>query len=232
MAHYWYLIDDNGCRRITVSDDNWDFWTDLESSGDQPGWSGFTQLVVRRPPMQVVGAVRDFARDFGLACVEVTDDPDRWDGALCLARAGDFTLVTEPGLDLEDRYIAPLVAEELSANLEADAAFFGHDPAADTLMLTVYIDGAPKFEWRDSLVPGPSRALSFHADGTATHEDPRRFALRRMGMAVTSPFLDRYAFLEYELQRLGLERVAPALDHLPIEAAFCVSGRSEEETGS
>lgn len=220
MTRYWYLIDNNGYRRIHVTDENWDFWDEFRSSDAQGPWPAFTQLALRGEPGDVAQALHGFADEHGLICREVTDHPGQWDGALCLARYEQWTLAAEPGLDIEERYVAPLIAEELVASLQTDGAFYGRDPAAGTLMLTLFSDGEPDFEWRDSLMPGPSQALTFHGDGTATDEDPRRFALRRMGLPERNPMLDRYAFIEHELSRLGIDRIQPDLEHVPIEAAF------------
>ncbi len=220
MERTWFLIDDDGCRRIDVSEKKWDFWSEFRAGDADDAWPAFTQAAVRTDLARAQQAIHQLAAEFGLSCRDVTHLPEQWDEALCLADGEALTLMAEPQVDFDDRFMAPDTAEQLLANLESDGAFFGYDPSAGTLMLTIFEGGRPRFSWCDSLEPGPSHAVTFHDDGTATEEDPRRFALRRMGQPETSPFLDRYAFVEHELARLGLVDVAPNLGDRPIVAAL------------
>lgn len=202
-----------------MSKDSWDFWSDFRSGSDQDAaWPAFTQAAVRADLDEAVAGVTAIAADFGMRGDDVTQTPEQWEDGVCFARRDDLTVMTEPGVDIDERFVTAETTERLVDHLEADGAMFGYDPAAGTLMLTVFSSGTPMFTWADSLEPGPSHAITFHADGTATDEDPRRFALRRLGQPETSPFLDRYAFVENELAKLGLTTVQPDLADVPVSA--------------
>jgi hypothetical protein len=232
MTRHWYLIDDDGCRRIDVSEKSWDFWSDFRSSDAQgAAWPAFTQAVVCAEIDDVVAAIQALAGELEFDCRDVTDTPEQWDGGLCLASGDDLTLMTEPSVDFDERFLGPDAVEQILAELEVDGAFFGHDPTAGTLTLTVFSHGDPQFTWSDSLDPGPSHAVTFHEDGTATSEDPRKFALRRLGQPETSPFLDRYAFVEHELAKLGLGEVQPDLADRPIVAVLRVGVEPSRNLG-
>jgi hypothetical protein len=232
MTRQWYLIDDDGCRRIDVSEKSWDFWSNFRAD-DTPGvsWPAFTQAAVCAEIDTAVAALKRLAGEQNFDCRDVTDTPEIWDGGLCLAADNDLTVITEPSVDFDDRFLGPGAVEQLLEELEVDGAFFGHDPTAGTLTLTVFCDGAPTFTWSDSIEPGPSHAVTFHDDGTATSEDPRKFALRRLGQPETSPFLDRYAFIEHELAKLGLVDVQPDLADRPIVAVLHVGVEPSRNLG-
>ena len=231
MTRHWYLIDDDGCHRIDVSDDSWDFWSGFRSGAEDEDdqWPAFTQAAVRAQVGDIVEAVHRVAVEFDFECRDVTHLPEMWDGALCFATADGLTLFTEPTADFDERFVTPETAEQIVEELGADGAFFGHDPAAGTLTLTTFEAGAPTLAWSDSLSPGPSHAVTFDTEGKATEEDPRRFALRRLGQPETSPFLDRYAFIEHELAKLGINAVQPDLDDSPIVAVLRLDYASDRE---
>ena len=204
-----------------MSNKSWDFWSDFRSGdGENEGWPAFTQAAVCAQLGKALSAAHEIAGEYDLDCTDVTESPEMWDGGVCFATADQLTLMTEPSVDLEERFVNAESAELLLERLEVSGAFFGYDPAAGTLMLSVFSNGNPVFLWSDSLQPGPSFAITFHDDGTATQEDPRKFALRRLGQPETSPFLDRYAFVEHELAKLGLSDVQPDLEQRPIIAVL------------
>lgn len=232
MRRHWYLIDDDGWHRINVSEDSWDFWSDFRSDDDDDvAWPAFTQAAVRAEIDEVRQALVQVAEEFDLDCADVTHLPAKWDGGLCLASLEELTLLSEPHVDLDERFVSPVTTERLVEVLETDGAFYGYDPAAGTLTLTTYSAGSPNFVWYDSLTPGPSQALTFHDDGTATDEDPRRFALHRLGQPATSPFLDRYAFVENELAKLGIAEVDPEMGDLAIKAVLRLAAEQNENLG-
>lgn len=214
-----------------MSEDNWDFWSGFrDGEGDVAPWPAFTQMVVCDGLEPTIDALLE-AADHHYHCRELTDDPEQWDESMCVCTDQDLTLIGEPSVDFADRLITPEFCEQIIAHLEADAAFFGYDPSAGTLTLTVFSQGQPDFSWSDSLEPGPSHAVTFHDDGTATDEDPRRFALERLGQPLTSPFLDRYAFVEHELRQLGLDEVDPDLVGHPIVAVFRLEPNKSQRHG-
>ncbi|MGM0554763.1 MAG: hypothetical protein ACQEVA_00105 [Myxococcota bacterium] len=221
MTRHWYLIDDDGCRRIDVSENRWDFWSDFRESGDQNDpWPAFTQLAVRADLDELAEALRVVAEEYGAEAVDLTSTPEHWHESICLARWEALSLATEPARELDDRFIGAEAAERLLAELGATGVYFGFDPSAGTLHVARYDEGTPDFTWADSLQPGPSYAITFHEDGTATQEDPRAYALRALDQPESSPFLDRYDFVEKVLASVGLSEVHPNFEELPIEAAF------------
>jgi hypothetical protein len=232
MTRHWYLIDNDGCRRIDVSEKSWDFWSDFRA-GDAQGaaWPAFTQAAVCAELGKTVTSIERLAGEHELDCRDVTDAPELWDGGLCLASDDDLTLMTEPSVDFDERFLGPDAVEQILEHLAVDGAFFGHDPTTGTLTLTIFSNGTPDFTWSDSIEPGPSHAVTFHDDGTATSEDPRKFALRRLGQPESSPFLDRYAFIEHELAKLGLVDVQPDLANRPIVAVLHLGAEPSRNLG-
>jgi len=204
----------------------WDFWSDFR--GDGPGdtaWPAFTQLVACAPARELCRAISALAAELEVECSDVSDQPEYWHDALLLNEqilgSGEpLTLLSEPGTDFDARLLEPNAAESIFEKLGTDGAFFGHEPEAGTLMLSVYRQGHLEFSWSDSILPGPSHALTFYPDGRATAEDPRPFALQRLGQAPSSPFLDRYAFVAHELAKLGLDEISPLLTNRTISAAL------------
>jgi hypothetical protein len=232
MLRHWYLIDGDGRHRIDVSEDSWDFWSGFrEGDEDDAPWPAFTQMIVCTELEPAVDALLEAAEHHDYHCRELTDHPEQWDESVCICADRDLTLMGEPSVDFADRLVTPEFAEHIIAHLEVDAAFFGYDPSAGTLTLTVFSQGEPGFSWSDSLEPGPSHAVTFHDDGTATDEDPRRFALERMDQPPTSPFLDRYAFVEHELRKLGIDEVDPDLSEHPIVAVFRLEPNQSQRHG-
>lgn len=204
----------------------WDFWSDFRVDGPgDTGWPAFTQLVAHAPVQAVCRAISALAQELEIECSDVSEQPEYWHDALLLNEqiqdSGEpLTLLSEPGADFDARLLEPYAAESIFEKLGADGAFFGHEPETGTLMLSVYRQGSIALSWSDSIQPGPSHALTFYPDGRATAEDPRPFALRRLGQAPNSPFLDRYAFVAHELANLGLTEISPLLTNRTISAAL------------
>jgi hypothetical protein len=232
MTRHWYLIDDDGCRRIDVTEKRWDFWSDFRESGelDHP-WPAFTQLAVRVDLEQLIDALQVVADEYGAEPIDLSSNPEQWDESVCLARWEALSLATEPARDLDERFIGAEVAERIAAELDATGVYFGFDPSAGTLHIARYENGEPDFSWADSLEPGPSYAITFNEDGSATQEDPRTFALRELDQPENSPFLDRYDFVEHVLASVGLREVHPNFEELPIEAAYDFRMTPEAGTG-
>lgn len=204
----------------------WDFWSDFRVDGPgDTGWPAFTQLVVRASAQAVCRAIAELAAELEIECTDVSDQPDQWHEALMLNEqilddGQPLTLISEPSTDFDARLIDPNAAELIFEKLGVDGAFFGHEPDAGTLMLSMYRQGLLALSWSDSIQPGPSHALTFYPDGRATAEDPRPFALSRLGQEPTSPFLDRYAYVAHELAKLGLDEISPLLTNRRISAAL------------
>lgn len=215
----------------------WDFWSDFR--GDGPGdtaWPAFTQVVARAPAAAVCDAIAALAAELKIGCTDVSQQPDQWHDALMLNEQilGDgeaLTLLSEPGADFDARLLDPEIAERIFEKLGVDGAFFGHEPDAGTLMLSTYRQGNLVLSWSDSIQPGPSHALTFYPDGRATAEDPRPFALQRLGQEASSPFLDRYAFLAHELAKFGLEEISPLLTNRRISAAMRLNSEDIRHLG-
>ena len=231
MSREWYLIDDEGIHPLNINDESADFWGNFGHEGDEDPWPEFNQLVVNAPPTEVVDAVCATATKLQVDVEPVTDDPERWDGGLVVAETDGPTVVGEPNVDVDERVMARRWSEVLVDHLGCDGAFFGFDAAARTLHLVEFHDGDVDFAWADSLSPGPSYAMIFE-DGVATDEDPRRFALRMLGLPETSPFLDRYQFVISRLEQLGVESVSPELGDLPVTAVLAVRHRADVAHGT
>lgn len=222
MHRQWYLIDDDGIHPIDVGDDVEDFWKKFDGDGQDAPWPEFNQTAVDASPEEAVRALRKTASKLGLELTDVSDSPALWSDGLTVGQAGELTVLGEPGVDIDDRWMALEWSEALASELGCDGAFFGYEQAAKTLHLTVFSEGSVDFSWCDSLLPGPSYAMVFDGDGRCTDEDPRRFALRKLEMPETSPLLDRYRFVLVELHRLGLEKVRPGLDDVPVATVLQV----------
>lgn len=232
MTREWYLIDDDGIHPLNMDNEPIDFWKKFQDEDDDEApWPPFNQLAVEAAATEVVEVLRRTAPSLNVELDDITDRPERWAGGLVVSEASELTLVGEPGVDLDDRAVALPWSEALVEELGCDGAFFGYDPAAGTLHLTMFSDGAPDFAWCDSLKPGPSYAMVFDGDGRCTEEDPRRYALRMLELPETSPFLDRYQFVLSRLKGLGLDTVSPELDNFPIAAVMSVRIISQVETG-
>ncbi|RAL22220.1 hypothetical protein DL240_10225 [Lujinxingia litoralis] len=230
MQREWYLIDDEGIHRIDLGVQNsTEFWDDQTEEQGRPGqWPGFSQLVVDASASRVVEALKRTAPLMDVGVRDVTASPEHWEGGVLVAQEGEISLVTEPGVDLDERVLGAEWAEELMSELRCAGAFVGYEPHLGSLHLTMYQGGRPTFAWCDSLLPGPSYAMVFESDGRCTHEDPRRFALRMLDLPLTSPLLDRYHFVRANLRSLGLEELRPELETLPIAAAMQIREADEE----
>lgn len=218
----WYLIDEEGIHRLELEGEPEDFWEQFMLDRVDAPWPEFSQVLVQASTTQVVEALQVTASEVGVKVEEVTDDPERWEEGLLIARVGEHCVLGEPGVELDERVMGLIWAEELLASLRCDGAYFGYDPAAGTLFFTRFRGGKVDLAWCDSLMPGPSYAMIFDGEGACEQEDPRRFALRELGLPESSPFLDRYEFLLAKLRELGLDEVCPKMDKLPIAAAMAV----------
>lgn len=220
MNREWYLIDDEGIHPLELEDEKVDFWEQFDRKGDEAPWPAFNQLVLDASATSVIEALAQTAPLLGIELDEVTDEPERWAECVVIARADELIAIAEPGVELDQRAMALPWTEELIGALRCDGAFFGYDPEAGTLHLTMFEEGRPVFAWCDSLTPGPSYAMVFDDEGRCTDEDPRKFALRFLQMPETSPLLDRYRFVLANLEELGMHRVSPELDEFPIAAVM------------
>jgi hypothetical protein len=247
MTRRWHIIDADGWRRIDVAEKGasegekrWNVRSGFRADSPQSAvWPAFAQIAARAPLDEVRRALRELADQLGCTCRDVTNAPETWDEALLISLVGErspgpnpaLTLLAEPRAEFDERLLNPEIADSFFENLRADGAFYGYEPHAGTLMLSVYRAGAIQFSWSDSVEPGPSHALTFHADGRATAEDPRPFALGRLGHAPDAPMLDRHAFLEREVAALGLREISPRFDDLPIAAALRIEARTSRHLG-
>lgn len=222
MARRWHLIDDDGRREVIVDPENGTLHSGVKVRYDRRDWPAFTQLAIRASIDELVAAIRAVADEFDLPCRRVTEPQGSDDHLLEFARDGDLVLAAEPEVEFENRFVTAASSEALAEHLETDAVHFGHDPSAKSLHLTKYRDGAPDFTWCDSLRPGPSFALTFHADGRCTEEDPRQFALRRLGGSGDTSCLDRTEFLEEELASIGMTEIDPELEESSTQPGFAV----------
>ncbi len=216
MSHSWFVIDAHGRRAISRSP--MDFWSQFDYSTDGDEWPEFTQLVVKGRLDDVARALKTVAKTLGLDCADVSADPERWGpGAIHFADLDGSIVVSEPGVDLDDRFLHDASADAIVGLLAQDGAFFGHNPASGLIHITTFELGAPKLAWYDSIEPGPSFARLFLEDGRCTDEDPRDYALAALDMPATSPLLDRYKFVESVLEPFGIKEVSPDLDDLAID---------------
>lgn len=220
MEQSWFIIDSNGGRRRVGGAD---FFAKFDySDGGDELWPAFRQLVLLDVQLHdVARAIETVAGTLGLSCRDVTDDPRSWAGALLLAQPVSGRVhVAQPDVPLDEGFLRHETADPVAGLLAADGAFFGHDPDIGLMHLTTFDTGAPRLAWFDSLEPGPSFARHFDDQGQCTEEDPRLFALRRLGMPETSPLLDRYAFVEHVLGELAIDGVHAGFDDLPVARAL------------
>ncbi len=230
MQREWYLIDDEGIHPVDLGEGTTDFWGQFRHPGDEAPWPPFSQLVCQATPAQVVAALEATAGVMEVELEDVTASPERWSTAVVVAEAQGLSVVSEPGVELDDRVIGLPWSEALVEELGCSGAFFGYDPAASTLYLTRFEDGVVTLAWSDSLMPGPSYAMVFDEDGRTTDEDPRRFALREMGLPETSPLLDRYEFMKLQLKKVpGLSKISPNLDDFPVARVLTARATSQRE---
>lgn len=233
MQREWYLIDEEGIHRLDLGGEPEDFWGQFTLDGVEGPWPEFSQVLIKGSATKVVEALQATAPQVGVEVEEVTDKPERWEEGLLVARTGEGCVLGEPGVDLDDRTMGLIWAEELMGSLRCDGAYFGYDEAAGTLFFTRFRGGKVDLAWCDSLSPGPSYAMIFDEEGQCEQEDPRQFALRDLGLPEGSPFLDRYEFVLAKLRELGLEDVCPQMKQLPIVAAMAVQVQGAvEQDGS
>lgn len=219
MREQWFIIDRWGRRSVNFRADT--YWSRFDYGAIDIDWPEFNQLVISTHDDEtVVRALRAFASMLGVELVDVSSEPERWLGSVLVVRDGEALVVSEPGVELDERILRPESADAICGLLAQDGAFFGYDPATGTVNVTTYELGMPTLEWWDSVLPGPSFARTFLENGRARDEDPRQYALRELGLPATSPLLDRYAFVEHLLEPFGLARIAPELDSLPVVRAL------------
>lgn len=220
MIQNWYLIDNDGFHPIHHTRRSINSWISGNSSAGPAIWPAFTQLAADVSTDEVQNALHELAQENSLVLEDITEQPEHWSDAIYIVDDRHHTLLGEPQTDLDDCILQAPVAEALMKRLHASGAFYGYDPASETLFLTVFSHGKPVFAWADSTRPGPSYALTFHDDGSCTHEDPRHFALEKLGIPTTSTLLDRYDFLESQLRALDLDPVCPTLDEKQVSAVL------------
>jgi hypothetical protein len=228
MAERWHIIDDDGSREVIVDLDRGRICSGVKVAHDRDDWPAFTQLAIRAEIGQVRQAIASVAGEFDLPCRPTAPDQATPPHTIQLARSDGLTLVGEPGIDFEDRFITAASSEAVAEALGCEAVHFGHDPTAASLHLTRYTAQGPEFTWCDSLRPGPSFALTFHDDGRCTEQDPRQFALDRSGAAADRTCLNRRTFVEEELASFGLATIDPELRELSSTDAFCVEMETQQ----
>lgn len=235
MARRWHIIDDDGSREVIVDHDRGRVYSGVKVKHDGKEWPPFTQLAIAASIDELVDAIHNVAEEFDLPCRRLHSPPEPGVHAIQFARAGGLTLVGEPDVAFEDRFVTAASSEAIAEYLETHGVHFGHDPAAGSLHLTRYEEGVPDFTWCDSLRPGPSFALTFHSDGRCTEEDPRSFALRRMLDDPTRDVdssvdvcLDRRAFVQTELSAIGLTRVDPEFAEFSTQPGFAIDTETRQ----
>ena len=223
MPKRWQIIDDDGSRDVLVDHKTGRVVSGVKVAHNRCEWPPFTQFAIRASLDDVTRALEEVAREFDLPCRPCASTPRGREHAVEFAHRDELTLIGEPGVPFDDRFVTAASSEALVEHLETDGVHFGHDPQTGSLHLTRFLDGAPAFTWCDSLQPGPSFALTFHSDGRCTEEDPRRFALRRLGSGQTSGYLDRRAFVLEELEAAGLDAVDPDFRQTRSQSCFAVA---------
>lgn len=210
----WHIIDDDGRRPVLVDTDYGVVRSGVGLKDDPTGWPLFTQFAAPAPLDDVRAALEEVLEEFGLGSRPADRPPADSRHTVVAARSSGRTLVTEPGVPFDDRFLTAASSEALVDRLDCDGIHFGHEPARGTLHLTRYIAGQPAFSWCDSLRPGPSFALEFHRDGRCTESDPRKFALARLGFEDEADAFDRLTFVQRELTRFGLRQPDPNLEEI------------------
>jgi hypothetical protein len=222
-VHRWQLIDETGRRDFLVNRRTGSVTSPTHSGcGD---WPAFTQLALDADLDTVAGAVDPVAQEFERECQPLRSATPEQAHTLQLATSSGLTLLAEPSIDFEERFVTAASSEALVERLEVDGVHFGFDPSSDTLHLTRFSSGYPDFTWCDSLRPGPSFALIFHEDGRCTEEDPRSFAKRHLDLRSDTDVLDRHAFVYRVLESLGLETVDPDLEGIATKRHFAIGER-------
>lgn len=228
MARRWHIIDDDGSREFIVDHERGRVYSGVKVKHDGDEWPAFTQLAIEASTEALGEAIRSVTDEFDLPCRALQNAPAPGAHTIQFARSEGLVLVGEPQVEFEDRFITAASSEALVEYLGTQGVHFGHDPTTGSLHLTRYEEGVPDFTWCDSLRPGPSFALTFHADGRCTEEDPRRFALRRMVADETSGCLDRRAFIEHELASIGLTVIDPDFASLGALPMFAIDTNARQ----
>ncbi len=223
MAKRWQIIDDEGSRDVLVDHQTGRVVSGIKVTHEHCEWPPFTQLAVDASVEEVTTALEEVAREFDLPCHPIHRAAPGHEHTVSFARDSELTLVGEPDVEFDRRFVTAASSEALVEHLDTRAVHIGHDPPTGSLHLTKFVGGAPEFTWCDSLKPGPSFALRFHADGRCTEQDPRRFAIERLDIEYSAEhYLDRRAFIGEELRDFGIERVDPDFEQTDSFAAFAV----------
>jgi hypothetical protein len=223
MAKRWQLIDDDGSRDVLVDHQTGRVVSGFKVAHEHCEWPPFTQTAIAAPLQDVTTALEEVAREFDLPCHPIQRAAPGNDHTVSFAQADELTLIGEPGIEFDARFVSAASTEALVEHLETRALHVGHDPSTGSLHLTKFLDGSPVFSWCDSLEPGPSFALEFHDDGRCTEQDPREFAIERMDLEYSSEdYLNRRAFMARELKDFGLESIDPDFQETDATAAFAV----------
>ena len=225
-VHRWQLIDEKGRRDFLVNRRTGAVTSEQDIPQDHSNWPPFTQLALRADIDAVSRGIDPVAEEFNRDCRALQAPGREQAHTLQLARSDGLTLLAEPSIDFQERFVTAASSEALVEQLQADGLHFGFDPSSDTLHLTRFIGGYPDFTWCDSLRPGPSFALVFHEDGRCTEEDPRRFARRHLGLEGDTDTLDRRAFLLSILHEFGLEAVDPDFADTVADRQFAIGERA------
>ena len=224
--HRWQLIDDDGRRDFLVNRRTGSVSSQPPLFDDTDNWPPFTQLALDADIDEAAGAIDPVATEFERECRPLQTCGSGQTHTLQLAHVDGLTLLGEPCIDFEERFVTAASSEALVERLEVDGLHFGFDPSSDTLHLTRFSAGYPDFTWCDSLKPGPSFALIFHDDGRCTEEDPRRFARRELGLGADADLLDRRAFLYSVMEEFGLHSVDPDLADTDVACRFGIGERT------
>jgi hypothetical protein len=222
-VHRWQLIDETGRRDFLVNRRTGSVTSQTHSG--RGNWPAFTQLALDADLDAVASAVDPVAQEFERECRRLQSSATEQAHTLQLATSSGLTLLAEPSIDFEERFVTAASSEALVERLEVDGVHFGFDPSSDTLHLTRFSSGYPDFTWCDSLRPGPSFALVFHEDGRCTEEDPRSFAKDYLGLRGDTEMLDRRAFVSRVLETLGLEKVDPDLHETVAKRQYAIGER-------
>jgi hypothetical protein len=227
MLRRWHIIDDDGSREVLIDPETGRVQSGVKvTCSNHPDWPPFTQLAVRAPVDAVTDALCRVADDFERHCERLGSLPEEHEHGVHVAHREGITLLSEPGIAFEKRFVTAAASEAITEYLGRDGIHFGHDPTSETLYVTEFEDGEPDFTWCDSARPGPSFALDFQEDGHCTEEDPRPFALRHVDRPEDASHLDRRAFVASRLERLGIDTLDPTFEAFETVVAFKLKASS------
>lgn len=189
----WLLLDEQGAHPITV-DPTRTAWAKSQD------WPAFARLALEAPLDEVL---EQALRHLSPRSWETHTDPrDEDDEEWWVGHRSPVTWIQEPFMDAQGR-LDPIIAEQLAIACQARGAYLHHEPHSGQLYLAIFEHGQVSLAWCDTFMPGPGFALTFHEDGSCTHEDPRLYALRVLDLPDDTPWLDRYLFIESMLSLHG-----------------------------